>query len=624
MCGICGFFSKKNISPEELKVMNDTMFHRGPNDSGEELYSFGEYTLGLAQRRLSILDLSPLGHQPMHSADRRVSIVFNGEIYNFRELRRELGDYPFVSSCDTEVLLAAYEKWGEEFVNRIHGMFAIALFDRKNEKLLLIRDRIGKKPLYYWSDGQDIVFASELKPILACPGFPRELNREVLPDFLLHSYVNAPESVFRNVYKLQPGTMLIYHYGEKELRKYWDVADVYDAKKEQPVRSFDEAKETLKELLTRSVQKRMIADVPLGSFLSGGYDSSLITAIAQSVSDTPVKTFCIGFDTPEYNEAEYALQVAKHLGTDHKELYVGEQEMFDLVQSIPQFFDEPFADSSQIPTMLVSKLAKEDVTVVLSGDGGDELFCGYNVYTKIDRARKLDGLGALTYGFCNLPGIRQTNLSDRLPFSVRTIAGNRNPNTKTQFGCEKYMAQIHKLLPDLAEPSKFPEERYHEKNWQIRRMLLDEDTYLPGDILCKVDRASMKYSLETRCPILDTDVIEYSYRLPQRFKYLNGDKKHILKEIVYDYIPKELLDRPKKGFSVPLDKWLRGPLREELTTYAGEEFLKKQNLFDPVNTEQFIAQYLKTGDRGSFSGENFSKTAWAFFIFQQWYAHYLA
>lgn len=624
MCGICGFVSRKVIRTEQLKTMNDTMYHRGPNDSGEEIYEGKNgYTVGLAQRRLSILDLSPLGHQPMHAGDGRVSVVFNGEIYNFRELREELSGYPFKSHCDTEVILAAYLKWGISCVERFNGMFAIALYDRKSDEVFLIRDRIGKKPLYYWLDNENLVFGSELKPIMACPGFSGELNRKVMRRFMLQQYIQAPDTVFENVYKLEPGSVLKFSGGKTEKWKYWDVGEVYRVKKKNPPSDYGEAKEELKRLLTESVKKRMIADVPLGTFLSGGYDSSLVTAIAQSLSDKPVKTFSIGFSEERYNEAKYAKAVAEYLGCEHTELTIDEKEMYALVESIPRYYDEPFADSSQIPTMLVSKLASDSVTVALSGDGGDEFFCGYNVYQKVAQAQKLDGLGKLAYGISQLPGIRQAGLYDRLPLKVRVIAGNRNPETKTQLSSDHYIRTIRKLLPDggLSEKYEF-ESRYQEADWQERRMLLDMDTYLPGDILCKVDRASMKYSLEARCPILDKDVMEYAYSLPHSYKFENGVKKRILKDISYDFIPRELLDRPKVGFAVPLDKWLRGPLRDQLIAMSNTDFLRNQGIFAPEATSRFIEEYLSTGDGGPASGKNYSKIAWSFFTFQQWYLEF--
>ena len=589
MCGICGFVSKNRITIEQLKNMNDTMYHRGPDDAGEEIYEASEgYTVGLAQRRLSILDLSPLGHQPMHSKDKRISVVFNGEIYNFLELKEELGDYEFTSTCDTEVIIAAYLKWGIDCINKFNGMFAIALFDRETQDVYLVRDRIGKKPLYYWLEEGNLAFASEMKPLMACPGFEKNIRTEVISRYLYHQYINAPDTIFENVYKLEPGSVLQFHAGTVKTWKYWDVKEVYHTQKANPVKDYNQAKEELKELLNRSVRLRMIADVPLGAFLSGGYDSSLMTAIAQSQSDQPVKTYSIGFNEEKYNEAKFAKEVANYLGTNHTEVYISEKEMFDLVDSIPAYYDEPFADSSQIPSMLVAELAKKDVTVVLSGDGGDEFFCGYNAYDKVGQAQKLDFLGELTYGACNLPGIRNAKILDKMPFKVRIIAGNRGKETKTQFGASNYLTTACNMVQGDAIPVLYPiESGYAEKNWQERRMLLDMDTYLPGDILCKVDRATMKYSLEARCPILDKDVMEYSFRMAHNLKYDKGIKKRILKDIAYDYIPKELLDRPKVGFGVPLDKWLRGPLKEQLVDMCDRNFLKRQGIFDRKK-EKFI------------------------------------
>ncbi len=625
MCGICGFISRKSITLGQLRTMNDTMYHRGPDDSGEEIFDGVDgYCVGMAQRRLSILDLSALGHQPMHSCDNRLVISYNGEIYNFLELRRELQDYPFRSHCDTEVILAAYLKWGIGCVDRFQGMFAISLYDRETGELYLVRDRIGKKPLYYWKDGENLVFASELKPIMEYPGFPRIIRRDVIKRYLYQQCVNEPDAIFEHVYKVEPGQIVRFCSGKTDMWKYWDIAEVYRRKKQENPGTYEEAKARLKDILRDAVRKRMIADVPVGAFLSGGYDSSLVTAIAQEVSSEPVKTYSIGFHEERYNEAKYAREVARHLGTQHTELYVDEKSMFDMVASIPKYYDEPFADSSQIPSMLVAGLAAKEVTVVLSGDGGDEFFCGYNIYDNVAQAQKLDLLGHMTYGVCQLPPFRKLGLFDRLPFRVQVVAGNHDRETKTQLGGRTYIRVIDRMLPDSGVPFKFPvESKYKERNWQERRMLLDEETYLPGDILCKVDRASMKYSIESRCPILDVNVMEYSYRLPHAYKYAGGVKKRILKDIAYDYIPRELLDRPKVGFGVPLDKWMRGPLREALEDMCSVEYLKRQGIFDAQYVHQFISTYLKTGDRGPASGANYSKVAWSFFVFQQWYRTYM-
>ncbi len=624
MCGICGFVSRKNITIEQLTKMNDTIYHRGPDDSGVEIYSMdGGRSIGLAQRRLSILDLSPLGHQPMHSKDGRLSVIYNGEIYNFLELRKELADYAFRSHCDTEVIIAAYLKWGISCVDKFNGMFAICIYDREDDSIYLVRDRIGKKPMYYETDGEDLYFASELKPIMSRPGFVKRVRNDIVTRYLYQQYINAPETIFENVYKLEPGSILHYKSGQIKTWKYWDIKTVYHKMQGNPVTDYVQAKAELKDLLRKSVASRMISDVPLGAFLSGGYDSSLITAIAQEHAGEPVKTFSIGFHEEKYNEAKYAAEVARHLGTDHTELYISEKEMFDMVESIPKYYDEPMADSSQIPSMLVAELAKKDVTVVLSGDGGDEFFCGYNVYEKIQQAQKLDMLGGITHGICNLPGVKQLDLESRLPFKVRVIAGNRNKETKTQFGVGNYVTHANKMVLGEGLPCHYEfESGYQVKDWQIRRMLLDMDTYLPGDILCKVDRATMKYSLEARCPIMDRDVMEYSFRMAHNLKYENGNKKRILKDLAYDYIPRELLERPKVGFSVPLDKWLRGPLKEKLLDMCNRDSLIRQGIFDVDYVPAMIQEYLATGDGGSGSGRNYSRLVWAFFVFQQWYEYY--
>ncbi len=516
-------------------------------------------------------------------------------------------------------------------------MFAIAIYDRETQYIYLVRDRIGKKPLYYWYENQNLVFASELKPIMKCPGFVGEIDNRVLSRYLFQQYINAPESIYEKVYKLEPGAILKFSQGKINTWKYWDVKKVYHEAVKNPIEDYGEAKSALKEALKKSVKARMIADVPLGSFLSGGYDSSLVTAIAQECSDSPVKTFSIGFHEERYNEAKYAKAVADYLGTEHTELYIDEKDMFDLVESIPMYYDEPFADSSEIATMMVSKLAREHVTVALSGDGGDEFFCGYNIYKNVAQAQRLDKLGGIVHGVCSLPGFKQAHIEDRLPFKVRVIAGNREKESKTQFGAGNYLIRAKAMVQvpsgtDATEAGDggkgalpihyLTESQYGVKDWQIRRMLLDMETYLPGDILCKVDRASMKYSLEARCPILDTGVMELSYRIPHSFKYAGGDKKHILKDIAYDYIPRDLLDRPKVGFGVPLDKWLRGPLKEQLLDYSGYDFLKRQNIFDAEYVSDMIGQYVKTGDAGPATGANYSKMTWSFFVFQQWYQKY--
>lgn len=625
MCGICGYISKKKITLEQLKMMNDTMYHRGPNDSGEEICEVaGEYSLGMAQRRLSVQDLSALGHQPMHSCNERLLITYNGEIYNFLELREQLKEYPFQSHCDTEVILAAYLKWGISCIDRFQGMFAISLYDKEEDTLYLVRDRIGKKPLYYWQDGDNLVYASELKPIMACPTFPKKVRKDVVKRYLYQQYICEPDTIFEQVYKVEPGQVVSFKKGNVQKWKYWDIAKVHQEKKYDPVGTYEEAKEQLKELLKDAVSKRMIADVPVGTFLSGGYDSSLVTAIAQEISKERIKTYSIGFEEEKYNEAKYAKKVAEYLGTQHTELYIDEKEMFAMLDDLPRYYDEPFADSSQIPSMLVAKLAAKDVTVVLSGDGGDEFFCGYNVYDRIAKAQKLDFLGGMIYKTTNLPLVRKFELLEKMPLQVQAVAKNRNPQTKTQPGSTAYPDLIDKMTTVTGLPYQYPiEDMLSEADWQERRMLVDELTYLPGDILCKVDRASMKYSLEARCPILDVNVMEYSYRLPHAYKYDNGVKKRILKDIAYEYIPKELLDRPKVGFSVPLDKWLREPLKDQLLAMCDKEYLKSQGIFDSEFMKTFMTTYLATGDGGPATGKNYSRIVWAYYVFQKWYQQYV-
>lgn len=624
MCGICGFYSKRKESFEELVEMNNTMVHRGPNDHGEEIYTLHNgYSVGLAQRRLSIVDLSIRGHQPMHSQNGRITVVYNGEIYNFLDLKEEMKDYPFCSNCDTEIIIAAYLKWGINCIEKFNGMFAIAIFDREDESLYLVRDRIGKKPLYYYVKDNDLFFGSELKPIMKVNGFERKINTDIIGNYFHHMCIPEPYSIFENVYKLSPGSILKFQQGKVSTWKYWDIADKYNETKATSIDDFIEVKEELKHKIAEAVRIRMIADVPIGAFLSGGYDSSLVCAMAQKLSDKPIRTYCIGFEQTELNEANYAKKVAEYLGTNHTELYISDKDMFKLIEDLPRYYDEPFADSSQIATMLVSELARKDVSVVLSGDGGDEFFGGYNVYSKLQCAQQIDFLGAFIYYAKKLPWIKNYFFSN-LTLIQRMVSDSRDKNIKTQIGVNTYIEAIHNILLHEGLSCYYPiEMKYNEKKWDVRRMLLDMDTYLPNDILCKVDRASMKYSLECRCPLLDKEVMEFSYRIPQDMKVKNGNQKIILKSIAYDYIPQELLERPKTGFSVPVNIWLRNHLKDKLESYISSDFLVKQNIFDVKNTQEFILNYLKNGDQGKDSGANFSKLVWPYFIFQQWYEEYM-
>lgn len=631
MCGICGYISKRVISKEELSLMNDTMKERGPDDAGAELWDLpGGETLGMAQRRLSILDLSPLGHQPMSTEDGRLHLVYNGEIYNYRELRKELSEYTFHSNCDTEVILAAYLRWGSSCVEHFNGMFAFALYDSSRQELVLARDRMGQKPLYFFRNGEEILFASVLAPILKSPGFRGKIRRDVLPRYLFQEYINAPDTILEDVWKVEPGCIMTWNAREHRMdsRRYWSIREQYEENRKDAITDEKEAKEQLRMHLQGAVRRRMVADVPLGTFLSGGYDSSLISAIAgEQLGGARLQTFSIGFEEEEYDESIYARAIAQHLGADHEELIIGEKDLLELVGDLPKFFDEPMADSSQIPTMLVSKLARQKVTVALSGDAGDELFCGYGIYDHVRLAQRLDALGGVAHGIGQLPLGRGKRLEEYYPFRMRVISANRSRQTKTQFGAGSYTELAQSLVrpepgTSFLSANYEVESQYPSENWQITRMLLDLDTYLPGDILMKVDRASMKYALESRCPFLDPDVIRYSFRVDHSLKYHPAaggfSKKYLLKQLAYDYIPKELLERPKKGFSVPLGKWLSGPLREELLRYCSTQYLEEQGLFDPAAVQKLVNSFLTLGDGGAGSGRNYSVLLWSFFVFQQW------
>ncbi len=636
MCGICGFYSTRTITREHLKTMNDSLRHRGPDDHGEEIYQGREgYFIGMAHRRLSILDLSDSGHQPMQSFDGRVSVVFNGEIYNYRKLKQQLNAYPFHTSCDTEVILAAYLKWGIRCVEHFNGMFALCIYDRKTHEMFLARDRIGKKPLYYWTDrsggAHSIVFASELKPIMLCPGFQKKIRTQVIPRFLYQQYINAPETVFEDVYKLEPGSILRFSNGQAEHIRYWDIAKVYHKCRKEPVSDYCAAREGLKTRLTEAVRRRMEADVPAGTLLSGGYDSSLVTAVAQEIAGAvPVKTFSVGFMESQTDESEYAKAVAGYLGTDHAQIQCTQKDLIQLLEDSAGFFDEPFADPSLIPTMAVSKFARQDVTVCLSGDGGDEFFCGYGYYPQVKWAQRLDMPGEVMHLLGNAVSLNSLKerhtLEEKFPMPVRIISQNRDRKTKTQIRSESYARCVKQMIfkagGGSSLPLKYDEGNYGVPDWQIRRMLLDMDTYLPGDILTKIDRASMKYSLECRCPILDPDVMEYSFRLPQRFKCRGKRQKMILKDLAHAYIPKELMDRPKMGFNIPLDQWMRSFLKDQISSYADTAYLKKQGIFHPSYCNKLIHDYLKNGNAGNYTGKNYQNICWNFFLFQKWYEYW--
>lgn len=614
MCGICGYVSKKLIQSEQLILMNDTMYHRGPDDHGIWERQKEEYGVGFAQRRLSILDLSEMGHQPMLSGDGKVVITYNGEVYNYIQLREELEEkgYRFRSHCDTEVIIAAYQEWGCECFNKFNGMFAIAIYDETKESIILARDRMGKKPLYYYKKGKDFVFGSELKPIMKYPDFCRDINYDMIGHYMCNKYIAAPGTIFQNTYKMEPGTYLVYHKGETQIHRYWDLIDIW-SHTEKTVTDLAEAKQQLKQLLRDSVSKRLIADVPVGTFLSGGIDSTLITAVAQEVSDAPVDSFTIGFFDKERNEAPYAAEIAKHIGTNHHELYMKEEQILAMLHQLPVYYDEPFSDSSQLPSMLVSQMAAEHVTVALSGDGGDELFCGYKMYDWTWIAQHFDFLGAIEG---RMPWNRK--ILPYLPMELRAFIQNREQAVKSQLYVDVMIEEAEKILiPQVINVKYGHERRISAKNLQERRMLLDMVTYLPDEILAKMDRASMKYSLEVRCPLLDYRIPEWSFQVSHDLKYHRFHKKWILKELTYDYVPKELLDRPKKGFGVPLRKWLRTVLRDDIKRMAEADRLRAQGIFQPEGVDRLIALQDKSDKIV------YSSLLWSFYVFQMWYNEYI-
>lgn len=621
MCGICGFITDHKINIDNLKQMNNTMIHRGPDDSGEEIHQSGNKYIGLAQRRLSIIDLSPLGHQPMFSADNKVAIVFNGEIYNFKDLRKELEGYNFISTSDTEVIIAAYLKWGLDFLNNLNGMFAIAIYDFRDEKLILARDRVGKKPLYYYMGNGNFVFSSELKPIMKYPYFKKNIKRDIISKYLYHGYINAPETIFEDTYKMEPGQLLIYKSGKIEKIKFWNAVDKYLENRANPIEDYKQAKFELSNLIEDSVRKRMVADVPLGTFLSGGIDSTIVTSIAQKYSKKPMKTFSIGFMDKELDEAIYSKEVAEYLGTEHTEFYIEESKMKSLVDSIPDYYDEPMADSSQIPTMLVSELAKNEVTVALNGDGGDELFCGYGRYASANKAKKYEPIGMILHSLLNLPLMKQLNIIGQLPNGVQSVIKNRDEGLKSQVGGIHNISICNDMVNSKQNEIKYPiEQMFDTNNWMQRLMLVDLLTVLPEDLLQKVDRATMKYSLEGRSPLLDYRIIEYSFRIPHEFKYKNNEGKYILKDILYDYVPKQMMDRPKKGFSVPLQKWLKNDLIKKLKYYSESKKLIRQGIFNHLLINKMITELENTNDHQKY---RYTKYLWGYYVFQMWYEKYI-
>jgi asparagine synthase (glutamine-hydrolysing) len=646
MCGLAGYLDATGgVSTQAgillLGRMASTLAHRGPDDAG----AWAHGPVALAHRRLSILDLSPAGHQPMHSATGRYVLVFNGEIYNQLDLRAQLvsaGAAPaWRGHSDTETVLAAINAWGMEgALQRFVGMFAFALWDREESRLMLARDRIGEKPLYYGWQGKTFLFGSELKALAAHPAWAPEVNREALTLFMHYGYVPEPWSIYRGIRKLLPGCWMELRPNETagrmpEPRPYWSAQSTV---KEGPKSRITEPAAALSELerrLGRAISRQCIADVPLGAFLSGGVDSSTVVALMQAQSSRPVRTFTIGFHEAGYNEAEHAKAVARHLGTDHTELYVTAEEALAVIPHLPELYDEPFADSSQIPTHLVARLARQHVTVALSGDGGDELFGGYKRYV----------WGREIWGLLKLLPVSLRRAAARIIAGIPTQQWNSLFNV-TGFFLPRRMRvdrpgdRLHKLaaLLDVAssdalyqsllsqpldsaalviggsEPITWADGQLDgatQSDFTERMMFRDLVGYLPGDILTKVDRAAMGVSLETRIPLLDHEVVEFAWRVPPSMKIRDGQGKWLLRQLLYKYVPRALIERPKKGFSIPLDRWLRGPLREWAEFLLDAKRLRGEAYLNPAPIRKKWEEHLS-------GGRNWHCWLWGVLMFQAW------
>ena len=637
MCGIVGLVGRSSVwDARRLEAiaqsMGDTMHHRGPDDQG--VWCAAHAGVALAHRRLSILDVSSCGHQPMLSRDERHVVIFNGEIFNFRELRSRLKTlgHLFRSDSDTEVLIESIAEWGvKRALQDVVGMFAFAVWDREKQVLVLARDRMGEKPLYYGWVGSSFVFASELKALRAHPAWKGEIDREALTLYLRHGYVPGPRTIYQGIHKLQPGCLLrMIDSAPGALpspERYWSLEEAA-AHPPQSFRSDDEAVDALERLLGEAVRQQMVADVPLGAFLSGGVDSATVVALMQAVSDRPVRTFTIGVATPERDEAPAARAIAEHLGTDHTEQYVRPEDALALIPSLSMIYDEPFADSSQIPTLLVSQLARQSVTVSLSGDGGDELFAGYGRYVSAPRlvgrlgripssirrqagrgllsGPVLRGLDALAHYDGGLSGERARRLGEILehhsPLTVHRALHSSWP-------------QPHRVVRGGAEPptpltaSELP---WSSEGFGEHMLVADSLTYLPDDLLVKVDRAAMAVSLETRVPLLDHRVVEFAMQLPWEMKVRGGVHKWILREVLHRHVPQHLVDGPKSGFAIPIGDWLRGPLRAWADQLLDRERIVEQGFFH----YEPIALKWREHLRGNY---DWSYPLWAILMFQAWY-----
>lgn len=648
MCGIVGAIQTGISSTEwqdRLQAMTDALRHRGPDDQG--IWFDPAMGIGLGHRRLSILDLSPAGHQPMWSADRRFVVVFNGEIYNFMALRHELETmgHSFRGRSDTEVMLAAFSRWGvEKAIQRFNGMFAFAVWDHINRALYLARDRMGEKPLYYGWMGSAFLFGSELKALRAHPEFRPEIDPGSLALYLKHAYIHAPFCIFKDMYKLPAGCILTVpaqSTDRPEPVPYWSVKEAVRLGLSDRVNGNEsDTVDELEHLLQDAVRSRMVADVPVGAFLSGGVDSSLVVALMQQASSRPVKTFSIGFYEEDYNEAGYAKAVAQHLGTDHTELYVDWSDASSIVLRIPEMYDEPFADSSQIPTFLISQLARQQVTVSLSGDGGDELFAGYSHY--LSRRALWNKLERIPYWlrYCSgkiiraLPDSSWGRMVAWMPFSEKNAIGTRGDKIRhlgellTIHEFDTFFLSMNALwrtpeelvngLTDPIHPMKYldmartPEELVSGLTDPIHHMkYLDMMAYLPEDILTKVDRASMSVSLEVRVPLLDHRVVEYTWRLPLGMNIRDGKSKWVVQQVLYRYVPSRLIERPKMGFGVPVGAWLRGPLREWAESLLAENRLRQAGVLNAEPIRKRWSEHV--------SGRaNWQDSLWCVLMFQAW------
>jgi asparagine synthase (glutamine-hydrolysing) len=644
MCGIAGVVDDPNLSAPVIARMARSLARRGPDDQGVWLDC--EAGVGLGHRRLAIVDLSVAGHQPMHSPSGRYVITFNGEIYNHAALRARLTAegcaVDWRGHSDTETLLAGFDHWGiKRTLGRASGMFAFGLWDRRKRALTLARDRLGEKPLYYGrvnGPAGPFLFASELKAMREYPGFDPEIDREALALMLRYLVVPAPWSIHRGISKLRPGCMLTLTPGATAplVEEYWSGAEVARAGAADPLGLAPQAAvDRLEQVLERALGRQMMADVPLGAFLSGGVDSSIVVAIMQKLSSRPVKTFTIGFHEDDYNEAVHAKAVARHLGTDHTELYVTAAQAMDVVPRLPAMYDEPFADSSQIPTHLISALARRQVTVALSGDGGDELFGGYNRYAltaalwkTISRVPSpLRSAGAhLLKSVPPSAWDRFGAVADRLlPRSLRLARLGEKIHKGAPMLRSDSLEQLYDAMlsqwreradlvvgaPSAGAATSLFDPRLETLSGVERMMAQDMIFYLPDDILVKVDRAAMAVSLETRVPLLDPEVVEFAWRLPIDMKIRNGTTKWPLRELLYRHVPRPLIDRPKMGFGIPLDAWLRGPLREWADSLLEEARLKREGYFDPAPIRRAWAAQLR-------GNSNQSSRLWPVLMFQSW------